>query len=147
MTHPVRIDSAELVQEDHLALRQRIQHVQQTFHSPSAVPADLWREVRALEDEAAEHFLHEEDGGFFASLLESAPELGPQIAALERQHDRFRLAIGAIKDACRVAAFDLDQLAELAGTFDEFAHAFGEHEHTELQLVQEVVNRDLGAAG
>lgn len=145
-TNLIRIDAADLVQEDHMALRQRIQLVQQTFRRPDAGPTELWRELRALELELAEHFRHEESEGFFDSILDSAPEFAEQIAALQRQHERFRRDISSMKDVCRAATLDRQQFADLLSGFEFFVADFDGHEHAEFRLVQESVNRDLGAA-
>lgn len=145
-THTVRTDAAELVQEDHLALKERLKAVQRLLRRADASPAELWPELRALELELAEHFRHEETGGFFSSIVETSPEAADRIAALVREHEQFRWDIGALKDACRVARFDPPQLARLVSLYAGFVRTFDNHEHKEYKLIQEATNRDLGAA-
>jgi iron-sulfur cluster repair protein YtfE (RIC family) len=145
-TNTTPIHAAELVQEDHLALRQRIRHLQETFQGPRSSAAELWRELRALELELSEHFRHEESEGFFDSILDAMPECAEQIAALQRQHERFRTDIAAMKGVCRDSALDERQRAELTSDFASFMASFDGHEHAEFRLVQEAVNRDLGSA-
>ncbi len=146
-TQIVRIDALDLIQEDHLALHQRIRVVREKLHAQDVDPRSLWSELRALELELAEHFRHEEAEGFFDSLLDSAPHFAEPIRALKRQHERFLAEIIAMKDRCNAAPFDCEQLAELSRLYQSFLAEFDGHEHAELKLVQETVNRDLGSAG
>lgn len=146
ITPIVRIDALDLIQEDHLALQQRIRIVRQKLHAQVVEPRTLWSELRALELELAEHFRHEEAEGFFDSLLDSAPHFAEAIAALKRQHERFLANIVAMKDRCNSTPFDREQQVELSRLYSSFLAEFDGHEHAELKLVQETVNRDLGSA-
>ena len=147
ITPIARIDALDLIQEDHLDLHQRIRAVRQKLNAQEVDPRSLWSELRALELELEEHFFHEEAEGFFDSLLDSAPHFAEPIAALKREHERFLAEIVAMKDRCNAPPFDCEQLAELSRLYQSFLAEFDGHEHAELKLVQETVNRDLGSAG
>jgi iron-sulfur cluster repair protein YtfE (RIC family) len=145
MAHPLRIDAAELVREDHLALQRRLKLVEQSLARP-ATPDEIWHELRALELELAEHFRHEEQEGFFDSLLEAAPQLADRLAALRREHDGFRSQVCALRELAAVPALGPSLRAELSNRYAALVKSFEEHERAERRLVQEVSNQDMGLA-
>jgi hemerythrin-like domain-containing protein len=109
----------------------------------SASEAD--RLLLQTEVELEEHFTHEEAGGFFAEILDLAPELEDRASLLLQEHQEFRELFHSLRQTCRWACNESGARSGWLAEFVEFYRRFDEHEHAENELMYVALQRDLGA--
>jgi hypothetical protein len=130
--------------EEHAALADLIAQVRGLLSASASSPAELDRRLADLERGLAEHFEHEEQGGYFAEALDAAPHLADRAEALLGEHADLARRLACLRQlvARREGAFAWRQL--LQDGFREFFARFSNHEASENWLVQEAFQHELG---
>ncbi len=96
--------------------------------------------LQALHAVLAAHFAAEEEGGYFASLLDDRPDLRPRADAIAGQHPVLR---GRIVEMIGQMSRGMSAEA-IAASIGEFITALRTHEAAERQLVVAATMQDTG---
>ena len=102
--------------------------------------------LQRLSDRLSEHFILEEQGGYFAEAMMRSPHLIARANGLMAQHDKLRTAA---EEAARLAAAERQagEFWEAARTrFEALRQSLLNHESGEDSLLQEAYVQDLGAS-
>jgi hypothetical protein len=137
---------AATVESDHRWLRATISRLEDELIACKLAAADAERELAALARELDEHFRHEEAGGFFAEVLEAAPELQDRVESLRQQHRQLREMVRGLRGTCRWACVESGARTGWLAAFADFHRLFDQHESAEHSLLHESLLRDMGAA-
>jgi hypothetical protein len=144
-TQDKRRDSVAVIAGDHQRLASRLKWLHERLAAAGLSAREADSALVQTEAELEEHFMHEESGGFFAEILELAPELEERARGLLRQHQQMRKLFRSLRMTCRWACGESGArsgwLAELA----EFHRVFDEHEHAENELMYLALQCDMGA--
>ncbi len=103
----------------------------------------LGRDLLRLRDSLKLHFDREERGGFFDEILVRSPHLDRTVTALRNEHGGFLLRLGRIAEAFGEPE-DLD-LEIVLGSLRRFAGEYLRHEESEIALLMDTYNEDLGS--
>jgi len=134
---------------EHRKLREVVQNLHTIFLSPSTTVADLRRGKEAqakligFYDLLADHFRHEEAGGYMSGITAEHPELERQIDGLLMQHAQMLADLRAVIQTCSDAAHAHETAAALRAMLTRF----DEHERAENSLIGTVLNTDIGFGG
>jgi hypothetical protein len=93
-----------------------------------------------LRDELTKHFSAEEADGYFGTVVEEAPTLGPQVEALRGEHAVMLQAVGVLCELA-VDASDSPRMTDLARRL--FAR-LEQHERAESALLRGLFHPDAG---
>ena len=99
-----------------------------------------------LVERIAEHFAHEEQGGYYFHVVEVAPWRTPAVEELKREHAELLRITVRIAQGVRMANESLLWCVAVRKEFSEFLRRCMEHEARENRLVQETYMVDLAAA-
>ncbi|MEM6473099.1 MAG: hemerythrin domain-containing protein, partial [Planctomycetota bacterium] len=98
-----------------------------------------------LLDQLGMHFSLEEAYGYFDDAIDAAPHLSVQAESLRSQHGAlFTQARGLVEQMGELDADDGDEIAKWIHRFDGFRRAFEQHEESELKLILQSFEDDLG---
>lgn len=132
--------------KEHQRLEKLVENLRQIFFAEHTTPPTIVVGLlRQLAENLRKHFLHEEQGGYFAEVVEQAPRMEAEVNRLLVQHEEFSRDLDAM---CRIAnSGDVSGAwwFDLATRFEEFVERFFDHEHSENGLLQEAYGRDIGA--
>jgi hypothetical protein len=147
-TMPTFFGRATAVLGEHAHLHMTVDELRDLCRSldDSADDGPSLADPRALlerfADELFSHFLAEEKGGYFDTLVAERPHFGQRVSRLLDEHDEMRRTTARLTTAARslpprmLAA----RLAELIATFEA-------HERDEVRLLQDFFSSDEGAGG
>jgi len=145
-TQHVHSSQAKTLVDEHQRLEKLVENLRRIFFAEYAAPPTVVVGLlRQLAENLRKHFLHEEQGGYFAEVVEQAPRMQGEIDRLLVQHEEFSRDLDAM---CRIANSGDAAGAwwfDLAERFEEFVERFIDHEHAENGLLQEAYGRDIGA--
>jgi len=99
-----------------------------------------------LVEKLAEHFAHEERGGYYSHVLEIAPWRAAAVKELERQHADLYKSVARVAQGARSADGSAQSWAVIRKDFNEFLRRCVEHESKEKRLIQETFLLDVAAA-
>jgi hypothetical protein len=99
-----------------------------------------------LVERVAEHFVHEEQGGYYLHIVDVAPWRTSAVEELKREHAELLRITTRIAQGVRMANESLVWCAAVRKEFSEFLRRCLEHEAKENRLVQETYIVDLAAA-
>ncbi|MDA8967903.1 hemerythrin domain-containing protein [bacterium] len=100
-----------------------------------------------LRDQLALHFSLEEAYGYFDDAVVSAPQLSVTAELLRSEHPRLFSNIRDLADqASEICSDSPEQVSRFIQRFDAFRRAFEKHEESELKLILDSLDDDLGAA-
>lgn len=89
----------------------------------------------------------EEQDGYMAAALKTAPQLAPQIESLRSEHDGFRTTVHQVVGSLEgLKAGDQASLHAACETLSDLLTRVDSHSHRETALMQEAMLRDVGAA-
>jgi hypothetical protein len=134
------------LQDEHVYLGRLLRRLDQDLACEHIDPATLADEISALIIEMERHFVHEEQGGYFATILEDAPQFQFRVQLLEQQHEQFRADLRSMQQLCYGSMWGLDRAADLRLAFHEFVRQLQQHERAERSLFQEALTRDVSAS-
>ncbi|MEQ8847744.1 hemerythrin domain-containing protein [Botrimarina sp.] len=107
--------------------------------------ADAVRDLASeLTDELAEHFRHEEDGGYFTDALRKAPQLAPAARDLVAQHGPLMESAEALNSMAQSGVESDAWWDRIEGDLDVFSQQLRRHEAGERDLLQRAYNEDIG---
>jgi len=143
------MDDATLLREitqQHQELKREIARLQErASNRPADVSDERWREA-AIEEVAKlraclrKHFALEEAGGYLDPVTEKRPPLMRNVHQLLAQHGEILHELDRIEAACRKKSPIADTTVIV---FNALA-LLREHEASEAELVQAVLNDDIG---
>jgi len=94
------------------------------------------------------HFdLEEADGGFFAHVIERAPQLADELERIRSDHGPLRSAIAEIVEATKWAGTSSDAWSRIEATLDRFARDLQRHESAEDVVAADALLTDEGGSG
>ena len=135
----------EQIQQDHKELQQQLVVLHRALCERHQSREEIVDEFSRLRDHLADHFLDEEEGGFFTNLVQRMPHHAERIEALRMEHvARLHDLDGLIDDAANQPICP-DWWEDLARRFHEVSRLLMAHELTENELLQEAYGLDLGA--
>lgn len=141
--------SAELIStiaEEHETLANRYGDI---FKALEEGPGGIHAASKLLDElveQVADHFSHEEDGGYYSHVVEAAPWRARVVDELKDQHAELLNTIRKVAgDACLASQSRLP-CETVWKEFAEFLHRCAEHEARENRLVQEVYVLDIEAS-
>lgn len=105
---------------------------------------EMGERVAHLRTRLAEHFAFEEQGGYLAELLETAPNVAARAASLEHQHPALLHALEDLAERLREEPPRFESWSEARMVFEQFVHRFHDHEHAEHELIQTYLATDIG---
>jgi hypothetical protein len=132
--------------DEHVYLGRLLGRLDRDLAGEQIDPALLADEISALVIEMERHFAQEERGGYFAAILEDAPEFQHRVRLLERQHEQFRADLRSMQQLCYGNMWGLDRAGDLRLSFLEFLGQLQDHERAERSLFQEALTRDVSAS-
>ncbi len=94
----------------------------------------------------ADHFSHEEEGGYYSHVVDIAPWRASLVDGLKDQHAKLLKMIVQIAADARRASHSLISSETVWKEFAAFLHLCAEHEARENRLVQELYSLDIAAA-
>ncbi len=136
------------IKEDHQQLNAILERLDKLAHAREAVEnhkRGFTETLSDLRDQIAFHFTLEEAYGYFEDALEGSPWLHDAAGSLRGEHAALYLTITEIADKAHeaLAAADADWPG-LADTYLEFRHQLRSHETSEMKLILDAMQRDLG---
>jgi hemerythrin len=140
--------SAELIStiaEEHESLANRYGDI---FKALEEGPGGIYTASKLLDElveHVAEHFVHEEDGGYYSHVVEAAPWRARVVDDLKDQHAELLKMIRKIAGDARQASQSRFPCETVWKEFAEFLHSCADHEARENRLVQEVYVLDIQA--
>ena len=137
----------ELLDEHHDLMR-RIAEVQQFGKEVCELGQgpryeELADHVAQVRDLLKQHFATEEKDGYFANVLNIAPQFSEQVAELSHQHAEFLKQLDQLTSSLR--SKDVECWDSVCSRFDAFVEALQLHEHEENKILQTAFNQDIGA--
>ncbi len=139
---------ANRIQEEHDHLRFLMESVSQSLAQPPMQDFAEWKleQVWALRDfrnVLAKHFDLEEDGGFMADIIDTAPREKRKVDQLHLEHAEFLNEVESITvELKRTPGFSEVRL--LRDRMTELLSGFRNHEALERDLIGFVYSQDLG---
>ena len=98
-----------------------------------------------LRDQLALHFTLEEAYGYFDEAVDSAPELSAVAECLRGQHPQLFEKIRHLADKSSEIRIDSgEQVSRFLSEFNAFRTEFEKHEESELKLILDALDDDLG---
>lgn len=128
--------------DEHQQLRELLRTVQEAV---AARRSDVAVEnlIGELAGQVAEHFRHEEAGGYFVEVIQVAPRLAHRAETLQQQHARLSEQLGGLRRLAKEAE-QKGQWEELTTAMEQFCTTFQMHELAENQLLQQAYTDDIG---
>lgn len=130
------------IEQEHLHLRGLLEQLRQCLAGPSAQRTQLAALLRELLTCLQEHFQHEEEGGYFAELVDASPNLSERADALCREHVEMHAQLTALHGHAQEAACPWENLQR---EFAQFLDRFKLHEAAENDMLQQAYCHDIGA--
>lgn len=134
--------TAILKDHDHLSvtlrLLQRMCGALEAEHVPSELSPPLL--FRALLADLREHFAAEESADYFGTVVEEAPALAPQIAALKWEHLQFLATVEKLLGS----AESHDDWPSLVQPTKQLVAELAQHERLESALLRQLFSPERG---
>ncbi len=142
-SHQLARDALDEHRQIHFFLDQVVSSLKGLDADPSDVEPmrRLAAQIEGLTERLKEHHQLEERGGLFRVILDSLPEARVEVSRLVRQHSRMIeiLEMARIHAQCGTA----NEAHNLRVDLERFLQMFREHEHSEEQLIQEAISREM----
>lgn len=137
--------SLEQIQEEHADLRSMLRDLQTAFGEKKQTAEQLATLLDRSRKVLEEHFQHEEKGGFFRGIRESAPQFSDRVTALEHEHPQFLAVIDQLR--ARVSSHEPEDVwrHDCEKLYEEFRRGFLAHETAEHELMQDAYTQDMGS--
>jgi iron-sulfur cluster repair protein YtfE (RIC family) len=138
-------NASQRVESQHRVLREMLAEVRRTLESQPDSLDILGSQLSALAQKLQEHFLEEEEGGFFEHIRKRAPQLSTDSTQLEEEHVDL---LGQIRDlVAKVATCEGSEpwWQDLKAEFHDFSKLLMQHESLENQLLQRAYSEDIGS--
>ncbi|MFO0915652.1 MAG: hemerythrin domain-containing protein [Pirellulales bacterium] len=144
MTTRHKLELTRAIGEEHGELNSAIEALQEALVKRSAAPGQLLATFQELARCVRRHFEHEEEGGYFANVLETAPWLRDRVGELLRDHPEMTRQLDVLLEYTGRGTPNGRWWDSLDEMFTRFRETFGAHETAENNLLQESICRDVG---
>lgn len=131
--------------DEHLRLREMLESVRRAISYRPAPRHELGLLFRELAQHIFEHFEHEEAGGYFAAVIETAPQLRDRAGELLGQHPEMTAQLFELQEVVTNRSVNEQWWREVEELFARFLDLFARHEAAENALLQEAYGDDIGA--
>lgn len=143
-THRLRLE----LEEDSHHLRELKLAIDEVLAHPR-ITANHWGELQELlndlRDQLSLHFALEEADGYLDCAVESHPERASDADHLRHQHEELFEEIRTIADSAMELSTEKQRKMEaLVERFRRFRSSLEAHEEAEWDLIQQVMDEDLG---
>jgi hypothetical protein len=135
----------QAVESQHHALRDFLGDLTTLLANAQWTTAGLAELLNELREHLREHFVVEEQGGYFHEALAILPQLGPQAVALQRQHDGFLATVDGLLGRMGSGELSAEPRSSIETELREFVDAMRKHEAGEIRILQLAYNEDLGS--
>lgn len=133
------------IHHEHERLETLIAELKWALLKPSIAHLSL---IRELMDELAallaDHFAHEEQGGYFDELVDLNPTVSAHVERLQAQHRQMLASVQKINRQLRHADNTPLWFAMIRTAFNDFVQTCEAHQHEENSMMQEGYLRDDG---
>ena len=136
-------ETVERILREHDVLRDKVRRIHSIFDDPEPDQSEIEGLLREFLSASREHFLHEENEGFFDEVTSRAPRLAGRADKLCVEH---RELLREADELCRFAAAGSPSIPwwrELNARCHEFSKRLMQHEHEENRLLQESRQSDV----
>lgn len=131
--------------QEHEQLHKRIKFLHERIDARPASPDEIVGLLQGLRDALVTHFHNEEDGdGFFAQIVNLAPQLSRQAQKLTHEHKTFLEQVDFLIQLAEQHPGEPMCPANLAAGFRDFSKLLMHHESEENGMLQSVYQDDLG---
>jgi hypothetical protein len=144
-TIPLTPETLDAIAEEHDVLGglyERILTALQTGPGDKGLVPKLLDE---LAKKLAEHFVHEENGGYYSHVVEVAPSQAGTVEELKRQHLQLSRTVARIAEGAHKAEGALHSWEVVRKDFDAFLRRCVEHEANEERVIRETYLLDVVA--
>ncbi len=145
LTNHAYPDQFDQVRHEHEQLRRAMDCIHGLLADPSADGGELRNGLAELDRHLAAHFVHEEEGGYFAEVLQIAPRYKSEVDGLLSQHPLLREMLSSLLSKVDDAPLTMSRWQDIANGFERFVEHFIEHETDENDLLQKSYCQDIGA--
>lgn len=135
----------QAVESQHHELRDFLSELTKLLANAQWTTAGLAKLLNELRQHLREHFVLEEQGGYFCEALAILPQLGQQAAALQRQHDGFLATVDGVLGRTGSGELLAEPRSSIETELREFVDAMRKHEAGEIRILQLAYNEDLGS--
>jgi iron-sulfur cluster repair protein YtfE (RIC family) len=132
------------IRQIHTDLHQQLVVLHRAFCERQRSTPEIVDELVRLRDHLEHHFTEEEQGGFFADLVQRAPHHAQQVECLRKEH------VARLEELEEMTQYALNRTVSpawwegLERRFNEFSRLLMGHEVKENSLLQEIYGLDLG---
>jgi len=140
-SHP---GSNSMIARQHLQIEALLDTLSNRFDAEKTVTRNLVSLINSLAAHLEMHFELEEENEYFGNVVHRAPRLSEQVNQLLLQHKVLEIEVEGLVNRARKALSENDDVSELAARFHKFRKQLLDHEHAEIDLLQEAYTRDLG---
>ncbi len=139
---------AHRIEEEHANLRLLMASVSKSFASPPVDDFVDWKlelvwELRDFRNVLVKHFDLEEDGGFMADVVDTAPHEKRKVDQLHSEHDEFLEELESITAALKLM-YEPSGMHLLGERLSKLNSGLHDHEALERDLIGFVYSQDLG---
>jgi hemerythrin len=138
-------ESFEKVRREHKELRELLGQMNRALASREGSVEQACEMFASLSQFVERHFDTEEQGNFFAEIIDHAPRLVDRANATCDEHQQLLAHAKQMHElACEKA--DTEQWWQrLTSDFQQFSQALMRHESCEMELMQEAYGEDIGS--
>ncbi len=134
----------ERTKQEHDALREQLRQIHEVLAGPVIMAEETLKLLRELQVELVDHFVTEEEEGFFDEVITLAPRLQNRANQLCVEHEQM---LYQVAELCRFAAAGSESMPwwqELGSRCHEFSKQLMHHESEENKLLQQSHQEDIG---
>jgi len=132
------------IREEHDRLRNLLGQISREMSARKGTAADLAQQFQSLRDQLHEHFVEEEDHGFFEQITSQAPRFVSQTQKLCDEHVEMLEKVDQLISRAGQGDGSDEWWSGLVGAFHELSRELMQHEHEENDLLQQAYSDDIG---
>ena len=139
------LHSNSTIARQHDQIESLIEALSSRFETEKIASRNLVSLLNSLAAHLEMHFELEEENEYFGFVLKESPHLSERVDQLLHQHEVLKTEVDHLVSMARQALDDNAEVAELATKYEDFRKMLLEHEHAEIELLQESYSRDIGS--
>lgn len=132
-------------EQEHEALRGLLDEVRRVLEAREWHSAGVRGVLVQLRQQLFQHFTHEEQGGYFSTLVAAAPQLANRARALENEHRDLLVQVDQLLEAAALAGHNAARRGQIRLDYAGFVRLMERHEVEEDRLIQEANGHELGS--
>lgn len=141
-------DILEKLKEDHRLIHASAEALQRLMEGNGeekiAFLREIKQQIRTFSDQLEKHFKYEESIGKFDEVIEEAPRLTTEVAALLKNHKDIIEDAAAISRKTSLFETDIsERLRDISREFRQLHAKIDNHEHREMDLFQKAYFTDV----